>query len=115
MMITKYLIANGHIRAQQDVTQILFQEFTKDIQQAIKDKMVNSDLIPYGKDGYPNNPHLEALMDVAQEKVKSAAKETFIGTGFGEANQIMKRKLEEMKHCKKNLINFLKLSEFFLK
>ncbi|KNZ50856.1 hypothetical protein VP01_4207g1 [Puccinia sorghi] len=72
LMITKYLIANEHIRDQQD--------------QAIKYEMVRSNLIPYGKDGYPKTPHLEDLMDVAQDKVQAAGDKTFIGTGFGKAD-----------------------------
>ncbi|KNZ45166.1 hypothetical protein VP01_841g2 [Puccinia sorghi] len=97
MLITKYLIANEHIRDQQDVTHIFFQGFPKDMQRAIKHEMVKSDLIPYGKDGYPKTPHLEDLMDVAEDEVRAAADETFIGTGFGEANRFMQKKLDERK------------------
>ncbi|KNZ53410.1 hypothetical protein VP01_3246g2 [Puccinia sorghi] len=47
---------------------LFFQGFPKDMQQAIKHEMVRSNLIPYGKDGYPKTPHLEDLWDVGQDK-----------------------------------------------
>ena len=97
MLITKYLITNEHIRDQQDVTHIFFQGFPREMQRAIKHEMVKSDLIPYGKDGHPKTPHLEDLMDTAQDEVRAAADETFFGTGFGEANRFMQKKLDEKK------------------
>ncbi|KNZ53078.1 hypothetical protein VP01_3350g3 [Puccinia sorghi] len=71
---------------QEDVTHIFFQGFPKDMQKEIKHDMTT---------------HLEDLMDVAQDKVRAAADETFIGTGFGKANQIMQKKLDDKKGDRK--------------
>ncbi|KNZ51261.1 hypothetical protein VP01_4019g1, partial [Puccinia sorghi] len=88
LMITKYLITNEHVRDQQD--------------QAIKHEMLRSNLIQYRRDGYPKTPHLEDLMDIAQDEVRAAADKTFIGTGFGVANQIRQNKLGKKKGDGKN-------------
>ncbi|KNZ53062.1 hypothetical protein VP01_3358g2, partial [Puccinia sorghi] len=49
------------------------------------------------REGYPKKPHLKDLMDIMKDEVRAAADKTFIGTGFGEANRIMQKKLDKKK------------------